>query len=240
MDLYKPWLDELFEVSDSSELSVFTLNYDGFLREVIKNLGKRFNLVDGFRFEENLDHKVFDQEEYDTTYSGPTVKVFCLHGELDWKFHKSGYVVRKGKGWWLNTSDRARSWIYPVKGGKYPYEEPFKTLYSYFRNKLATADKALVVGYSFRDLPLNDALNDKLQMSPEFEVVVLFPHAENLKEEGIQNIDDKHLGRFRFISGGFEDEESRKRVIATLRGEKTEETPEEKEREKKEEEGEGK
>jgi SIR2-like protein len=80
-----------------------------------------------------------------------------LHGSIDWWLDDSQRVVNSLVGpenpFVVLTE---RTIIYPIYE-KHITRDPFFTLYEYFRRTLFREDIVIVIGYSFRDLTINNA-----------------------------------------------------------------------------------
>lgn len=105
-------------------------------------------------------------------HGGNNPNYIKLHGSIDW---------------WLDDSQRAisslvgpenpfvvlkeRTMIYPIYE-KHITRDPFFTLYEYFRRTLFKEDIVIVIGYSFRDLTINNAFSDWLASKPESRLII--------------------------------------------------------------------
>lgn len=132
-------------------LKVFTLNYDLCVEDACRSAG--IDLTTGFR----KDTKRWDPSVFQSCDSG--INLYKLHGSLSWVLDK------------LDNNCPDRSLIeaetdHTVKepelilgpGPKLQWDEPFLTLYYEFRKALRSAKLCVVVGYSFGDAHINDAL----------------------------------------------------------------------------------
>jgi len=218
--LYKPWFDACLKFSQGKSLSIFTLNYDGILREVVRELG--YIVIDGFHLTSSSIYRIFNPEVYGKMLSKleprATVRIFCMHGELTWKLTRDGKIAIKSGVYELNSNDVDRAIIYPIRGGKYPYEEPFKTLYRFFSNELKTIEKLLIIGYSFRDPPINSIINDSLLSNEKLKIIYISPHATKIMEKTPPNLNkDLIKERFILLNKKIEDYTSPQEIIKILK-----------------------
>jgi hypothetical protein len=82
-----------------------------------------------------------------------------------------------------------RTIIYPIYE-KHITRDPFFTLYQYFRRTLFNEDIVIVIGYSFRDLTINNAFSDWLASKPESRLTIT---AKKENHEVIRRIIDNEI-----------------------------------------------
>ena len=217
--LYEPWFDACLKFSQGKSLSIFTLNYDGILREVAREL--EYRVIDGFHLTPSSKYRIFNPNVYkkiELEGAGAIVKIFCMHGELSWKLTRDGKIAMKSAVYELNSEDEKRAIIYPIRGGKYPYEEPFKTLYQFFSNELRIIERLLIIGYSFRDLPINSIINDSLLSNEKLKIIYVSPSATETMEEPPPNLTkDLIKDRFLLLDKRIEDYTSSQEIIGILK-----------------------
>ena len=127
-----------------------------------------------------------------------------LHGSIDWWLDDSQRVVRSLVGpenpFVVLTE---RTIIYPIYE-KHITRDPFFTLYEYFRRTLFREDIVIVIGYSFRDLTINNAFSGWLASKPESRLIIT---AKKENHEGIRRIidngSDKKHDKIQFIHRHF-------------------------------------
>src|SRR5437588_475071 len=93
--------------------------------------------------------------DYTMNYSQCLLK---LQGSLDWWARDDGRIVISEYGkpaYGEKLTDHIM--IYPVYE-KYISREPFYSLYTAFRRNLREEEIIVVIGYSFRDISVNNAL----------------------------------------------------------------------------------
>ncbi len=153
-------------------IEVFTTNYDLLLDRALEN--ERVHWFDGFvgaieaRFRSDLVDILSDHER---ALPPSCVRVWKLHGSLNWKFIDVGgkkEIVRTG----LASGEAAA--IFPSED---KYEEsrrtPFLVLHDRLRRALQTPESlTMVAGYSFGDQHLNETLYDAARLYPRSELWV--------------------------------------------------------------------
>jgi hypothetical protein len=103
--------------------------------------------------------------------------------------HQPNYIKLHGSiDWWLTDQQRVmsalmgpdnpfevltdRTIIYPIYE-KYITKDPFFTLYEYFRRRIFREDVVIVVGYSFRDVTINNTFSDWIASKPASRLVIV-------------------------------------------------------------------
>lgn len=179
--------DELFEavsfVFPQKEFIIYTINYDKVIEQFTAE-DNRLTLVDGFTYDENKRRKYWNHEQEFSKRDNNEmyVKLFKIHGSLDWRITQGNEIVCVDTEELCPDSKVFKSnlVIYPAQKS-YDKEEPFKTLYGYFRNNITNSDIVIIIGYSFRDPPINEIIANFVK-KPHKHIIVLSPSAEsNLK-----------------------------------------------------------
>ena len=181
---------------------VFSLNYDTVLEATLDEL--RLPYVDGFR---GTNRAWFDPDGFDESgATGPLFRVFKLHGSINWTRDDAGHV-RRGRN--ANAADEPIV-VFPSEQ-KYLQTQygVYETLMAQFRNRLRTtgANNFLVVlGYSFNDAHINEAICDAVTARNSNLTVVSFVGPETDRDKQIARmsaISDRCDHRFNaFIGGG--------------------------------------
>jgi hypothetical protein len=70
--------------------------------------------------------------------------------------------------------------IYPIYE-KYVSEDPYFSLYYYFRKLLYWNDNYVVIGYSFRDQSINNAFADALRNKSNSRLIVVNSNIKNIQ-----------------------------------------------------------
>ncbi len=141
-------------------LEFFTVNYDLLLETALEQA--RATYFDGFmgniqaRFQTELVEALPGQDE--EAMPSFLLRVWKLHGSLNWMWRKDGEIVRLGQ----SVSDGLAAAIYPSDA---KYEEsrrvPFVVLQDRLRRSLNQPETLLMItGYSFGDEHLNEVLFD--------------------------------------------------------------------------------
>lgn len=94
-----------------------------------------------------------------------------LHGSLDWweRDDKKIVISTAEPLYGENLIDHIM--IYPIYE-KYISLEPFYSLYTAFRRNLFKEEIVIVIGYSFRDISINNALLDNLKTSENSRLII--------------------------------------------------------------------
>jgi SIR2-like protein len=121
-----------------------------------------------------------------------------LHGSIDWWLNEHGIIVRslqKENPFEVLTD---RTMIYPIYE-KFVSKDPFFALYQYFRRMLFKEDILIVVGFSFRDPSINNAIVDWLSTRPYSRLLIVASEKNQNKIRGIFNDNP----RIQFINANF-------------------------------------
>jgi len=160
------------EQTEKTILPIFTTNYDRVLTVAVEGLG--YELVDGFKNERR--RRFFNPETYQNG-KPKEMHLFHLHGAINWRRTKDGRIE------WLTTGERVSksSKIYsenvliPLGSHQYPYEEPFKTCHDYLRTYLEKAKICIIVGYTFRNEPINFIFKEALKGNKNLNLIRIAP-----------------------------------------------------------------
>lgn len=213
-EIYRPLInlsliDRIFE-EDVEELPIFTTNYDLVIENLIdRPFMRNFELVDGFQPADRRGERIFSLAEYEKSRDRTTIKLFKLHGGLNWLNRKvddriiawPDIINPKGS---LNYD--ATPWIiYPAGYGPYPRDE-FHVLHDYLEGYLTNAKRCIVIGYTFRDIGRASHIFDDVMRDLNKELKVIISDVkgsiDELKE--VKNLFGKYEGRYEYYSGGIE------------------------------------
>lgn len=162
--------------SDNFDLRIFSLNYDLIFE-------RSFNSD-----EESLVYTGFSQDRWVGDFEDPhlreKIKLFKLHGSLDWYFDKEEEEVLQG------YDSSAKPLIVFGSGPKIQSYDPFLSLLSGFRSHLRDASLFVTVGYSFQDKYINNILIQSLSSEVNKQLLVVDPFLEDEKMKFIQRIED--------------------------------------------------
>jgi hypothetical protein len=160
--LYSELMSTLAEISKQTVHYVYTTNYDRVVEEFCANT-QGFQVVDGFAIDPRSRRSLWNPRVFEqpTSEEAGTVKLFKLHGSLNWLQSQFGIeqVMTERILQEPTPVYKKNLLIYP--GTKTPpEEEPFKTLYERFETHMRQTDRCLVIGFSFRDPYLNRVFRD--------------------------------------------------------------------------------
>ena len=213
-EIYKPLInlllaDRIFD-EDVEELPIFTTNYDLVIENVIdRRFMRNFDFVDGFQLEGRRGEKVFSLAEYEKSREKTTIKLFKLHGGLNWWNRKidnrivawPDIINLKG-----NPNYDATPWIiYPAGYGPYPRDE-FHVLHDYLEKYLANAKRCIVIGYTFRDIGRASHIFDDVMrdLNKELEVIISDVKGSINELKEVKNLFGKYEGKYEYHGGGIE------------------------------------
>ena len=154
------------------KIHVFTTNYDQIVEEYVRNTKGLFP-NDGFKHDEKTQKNIFDSKNFDANRDDDgrtTVNIYKLHGSLNWK-KVNGQIMRQDtENQSQNKSENIL--IYPTLDPKNGLdEEPYKTISSKFKTHIKNTDVFVVVGYSFRDAPINDIFKKFVELGKKLIVI---------------------------------------------------------------------
>ena len=183
---YLSLLNIIKKYNSDEYINIFTTNYDKVIEEICHEDACQFNYDDGFKY-----HEIRRQEEWYGSLSDKLninkdiIKLFKLHGSLDWRKKSDGKIVKVGSEERINKSRRFREniLIYPSKKIQRE-DQPYKWLHDTFIEQLKTTNIMIVIGFSFRDEYINEILNKYYKGN----VILISPNAS--KNFGI-NLDKK-------------------------------------------------
>ncbi len=181
---------------------IVTTNYDMALELYFRM--KEEPIVDGFRETPNP----FVREFYPSIYGNQPRKrwLIKLHGSI-WQFWNKNRIIK--------TIDDPETSTLPIETEKemmiYPSKEkpilrnPYYSTYNVFKNIFW--NRLIVIGYSFRDDPVNTAIVDNLILNPKSRIIIIDPNASNI----VKNMPEElqtffHEGRFSAITKTIQDD----------------------------------
>ena len=182
---------------------IFSLNYDTLLEASLDDLCIPY--VDGFR---GTIRAWFEPEAFDDAEAKTSYRLFKLHGSINWTRDEYGNVRRSR----ITNQDVVNDPIvvYPSEQ-KYLQTQygVYETLLYRFRSRLRASDKnnfLIVLGYSFNDEHINEAIFDAITSPSNNLTVIAFVGPEENRESQYERL--KTFGtrcdfRFNaFIGGG--------------------------------------
>lgn len=165
----------LIETGENFDLRIFSLNYDLIFETTFNTETER--LVD-VGFSQKKWTGDFDDPE-----SPAKIKLYKLHGSVDWYFDNTDEEVK------LGTQDTIRPLIVFGSGAKIQSYDPFLSLLSNFRHSLKEAKLFVVIGYSFQDKYINNILIQSLGSDLNKKMLVIDPAAPVNKMEFIKRVE---------------------------------------------------
>jgi NAD-dependent SIR2 family protein deacetylase len=178
---YSPLVKMLLTLSNHKEIQIFTTNYDCVIEEFCR--ANKLTCLDGFKRTGDSEESEWNPEDLNreiTDTSETTIKLFKLHGSLNWRIRKSDNAIVK-----ISPEERTRGSrryeknlvIYPAEKLK-PEIEPFKKLHEFFKTEFIRSDCAIFIGFSFRDEYLNSVI---MQGSDRRnQIISVSPHVSEL------------------------------------------------------------
>jgi hypothetical protein len=178
--IYKPVFDAIGQANNwgketrdgkeyyiASGVSIFTTNYDTIVELYWKGLTRINDL-----FVDTNDIKTFNPSFIDPANQDP--KIVHLHGAINWVKPKDGSIARSSR---TESKRIGRSevigevMLYPIQQ-KDLYLSPWFELFTGLKRNLSTANRIVVIGYSFNDQFIRDLFKHELDTRPRKTVLV--------------------------------------------------------------------
>ena len=181
-DLLNPLLERL---GDKPMVSVFTTNYDRVIETIwqrglhVQAFARPTVLRRGFTQRDQYQPGLsWDSQDFDAAgrTGEATVRLFKLHGSLHWRKTATEIVETEA-----NEYADASVVIYPLRGTKVTLDEPFATLFRFWRTTLASSTDCIVIGSSLRDAHLVDGIVETLNQNPRLKVWLLDKNATDAR-----------------------------------------------------------
>lgn len=190
--------DSLFSAlrSHAGPVTVFTTNYDTAIETYCR--GGDCTCIDGFV--PNLDHRKWTGN-FDTKGVDKPVRLYKLHGSLDWKRHREyGIIQGLELGNTANTEEDIM--IMPTRSPKDEERKtPFADIFGFMKQEFKKQDACIVIGYSFRDENINDVFRKFVQ--GEKTLIVISPTVRDDMKNLFPRCEYSAEGnRLRVITGG--------------------------------------
>jgi len=157
---------------------IFTTNYDPIIEAFFRKVD--WLCSDGFDVDEQNDLSFQSRWNLENGF-----QLIKLHGSIDYYSKDSRKIVKYG----LNSHSLdsniygeklERMMILPI-GEKYVTKSPYIDMLNKFRTELETEEVVVTIGYSFRDIPINNALEERAtRKEPHFQVFVVAPDADKI------------------------------------------------------------
>ena len=145
--------DQIFDClrSQTDSVTVFTTNYDTAIETYCRR--RNCTCVDGFVGTSDLRRWAGN---FDTKHADNPVRLYKLHGSLEWKLHKE-YGIIMGPELGNSSNIEKDVMIMPTRSPKDEEKEtPFSEIFRLMKEELWGQDACIVIGCSFRDESIND------------------------------------------------------------------------------------
>ena len=177
---YFPLLDMIYKTSNLNQIPIFTTNYDRVIEEFCNHTS--ITCIDGFKKGANTEDFVWQPADFakESKKAKQIVKLFKLHGSLNWRRRSDGTPVKVG------AEERTRGTrrfienvlIYPAEKVK-PETEPFSSLHEWFKNVFNESRIVIFIGFAFRDRYLNEIISQGSKSKGK-QLIIVSPHASRL------------------------------------------------------------
>jgi hypothetical protein len=119
----------------------------------------------------------------DEIHSNEKIEYLKLHGSIDWRVRDSDKLIfrRDAASSLMGEKYTDQLMIYPIYE-KFVSEDPYFTLYNYFRRLLYYHDEYVVIGYSFRDPSINNAFADALRNKSNSRIIIVNRNRDSIEE----------------------------------------------------------
>ena len=124
-----------------------------------------------------------------------------LHGSIDWWLDDKRRIIVSHVPDFPYAKLSERIMLYPIYE-KYVTRDPYFTLYEYFRKSLFKEDILIIIGYSFRDLSINNTFLEWLHSKPESRLIIAKKKDHEYIKKILEN-NDKVENRIQFIGEHF-------------------------------------
>ena len=143
------------EIKGSTELQVFTTNYDLVMEEYASKAG--YEIVNGFK-PYGYMRSIWD-DAWDP-HKERSMRLIKLHGSINWYSDADGNIVETGSV--TRQEEDNDIMIEPTEGTKNYGRRPFPTLLQRFEESMKKVDMLLVIGFSYRDAEITEIIKRRL------------------------------------------------------------------------------
>lgn len=155
--LLGPLVDMARGMGGNGQVAIFTTNYDRAVEEFCE--GAKLRLHDGFRLDTKTGRRKWRGEfgtGRDKAGGNGAVRLYKLHGSLDWKRSPKHGVLRVDYDGASDSAHYKDTVIHPSLADKSEEtaDKPYKGIHDSFRKELGSSDACVVAGFSFRDEPI--------------------------------------------------------------------------------------
>jgi hypothetical protein len=179
---------KLFHLGNQDNIDIFTTNYDTVVKEYSKESSQyQYHLIDGFEYDHKSRSQIWNQSKFNENTGSDTsiISIFKLHGSLNWKRHRKYGIVKLEDVEKMMKNDGQYTEDLLIKPTLSPkeeeQEEPFKTLFDKFRERIVKSKICIVVGYSFRDQGINEIFD--MFMKQGGRLIIISPDVTKEFEE---------------------------------------------------------
>ena len=186
------------------QLWIFTTNYDLLIDRMadIREFNNNFELITGF----DQQGKFQGRFSLGAQSEKAIIRLCKLHGSLHWIRKRTGKIVVRTTLEEVpppeHIGERAVVALKAVKDEDVD-KEPFKTLYSKFKEVGRKADRICIIGFSLRDEPIRQALLDMIKENKSLKITVFNRSESEVIEEFIKDGNKRRKGAVRFRKGEF-------------------------------------
>jgi hypothetical protein len=161
--------------------NIVTTNYDLVVDNYYAHIDK--DLDRGFDKGDSSDEKMLNLRRIQTQITDDDIQYLQLHGSIDWWLRKrdNKIVKRENPKSLRGEQYPEQIMVYPIYE-KHISQDPFFSLYSYFRRLLYSRDIYIVIGYSFRDPSINNAFGDVLRDKTESRMIIVNPNKASIEK----------------------------------------------------------
>lgn len=137
------------------------------------------------------------------------IEYLKLHGSINWWIRdRDKRIVERNEGQPIKISLMGETYndqlmIYPIYE-KYVSEDPYFSLYYYFRKLLYWNDLYVVIGYSFRDQSINNAFADALRRKENSRLMIVNSNKKNI-ESRINHYFSTWMDKVKIVEARFGD-----------------------------------
>lgn len=208
-DIYKPLMDALLLSpiwEEVKELPIFTTNYDMVFDALVEMpFMRRVDFIDGFTAERKYE-AVFSSNVYKEEFSNIGIKLFKLHGSLNWWNRKEDNNILRWPDITPETNPKFDGpvVIYPAGYGPYPRDE-FHVLHEHLEQYLRQAEHCIVVGFTFRDIGrINHIFDDVMRDNTKLQLIISDVKSTMKDLPEVHKLFGKYGDRCTYCSGGIE------------------------------------
>lgn len=172
--------DSIFNmiIKYQKDIHVFTTNYDIAIEEYC-GITNEHKCIDGFVYNNRKRRHlwangVMNPPDHDR---GRDVYLYKLHGSLNWKYHSDHGLERTSEESQINDPSYTDNLlVYPTMNPKDGHEkDPYKTIRKHFVKQMNASEACIVIGFSFRDLHINEVMIDFIKKKKP--LIVISPSA---------------------------------------------------------------